>query len=129
FRSAPQKQPMPNIARARPSGNGGDKRFRFTKCNSGIGIRSARPGNASAADGIVIDFFVNMTTYSVRTIRLSGGGNPFHDHSDTGETIHVLCPAAALQWRDRRDHEFLIPNSLILNCSFARVRSPFSAPQ
>jgi hypothetical protein len=25
-----------------------------------------------------------------------GGGNPFHDHSDTGETIHVLPGPAAL---------------------------------
>src|SRR5438046_10283022 len=70
FRSAPQKQPIPNIARARPSGNGGDTRFRFTKCKSEMLIRSARPGNVSAADGIVVGFLVNMTSCSIRIIDL-----------------------------------------------------------
>src|SRR5712691_1370376 len=51
---------MPNIARERPSGNGRARRFLFTKCASGTGMRSARPGSASAFDGIVNGFFENI---------------------------------------------------------------------
>src|SRR5436190_1222031 len=57
LRSAPQKQPMPNIARSRPSGNGGSSRCPLTKCAAGTCIRSARPGNASSLDGKPCGFF------------------------------------------------------------------------
>src|SRR5262245_33473477 len=42
---------MPNTARSRPSGNGGSSGVPSTKWRDGTGMRSARPGNASAADG------------------------------------------------------------------------------
>src|SRR6478752_4147369 len=47
-RSAPQKQPMPTTAVSRPSGYGGFSGVPSTKCRSGTGIVSVRPGSASS---------------------------------------------------------------------------------
>src|SRR5438874_489047 len=48
FRSAPQKQPIAKMARSKPPGNGGVRRWPFTKCASGTCTGSVCPGNASA---------------------------------------------------------------------------------
>ena len=47
-RSAPQKQPMPKIACAIPSGMGARSGRPETKCVSAVGIGWLRPGRASA---------------------------------------------------------------------------------
>ena len=57
FRSAPQKQPMPNTAVCIPSGHGGVSGEPSTKWRSGTGIVwSVRPGRA--ASGVTISVFV-----------------------------------------------------------------------
>src|SRR3954469_8112770 len=53
LRSAPQKQPRPKIAFSEP----GYALFRarpLTKCVSAVGIGCARPGRASAAEGMLV---------------------------------------------------------------------------
>src|SRR5687767_12708087 len=55
FRSAPQKQPMPNTAVRVPSGNGPASGVPSTWWVAGICMASARPGRASAAS-IILDF-------------------------------------------------------------------------
>src|SRR5579862_7990285 len=52
MRSAPQKQPSPNIAMASPSGYGPLSPWPLTKCVRAVGMAVARPGKASSADGI-----------------------------------------------------------------------------
>src|SRR6478672_5135107 len=53
MRSAPQKQPSPNIACSRPAGNGGWMRLPLTKCSAGTAKAGlARPGSARSAVGI-----------------------------------------------------------------------------
>src|SRR5215470_18016872 len=59
LRSAPQKQPMPNMAVSKPSGYGPLSGRCNTKCSRAVGIGVERPGKASAADGIS-SFFLNM---------------------------------------------------------------------
>ncbi len=54
FRSAPQKQPMPNIASLEPSGNGGRMRDPRTTCASATSTASARPGSARSREGIIV---------------------------------------------------------------------------
>src|SRR5438067_13571132 len=53
MRSAPQKQPRPNIAISRPAGNGGWMRLWLTKCSAGTAKAGLDlPGRALSADGI-----------------------------------------------------------------------------
>src|SRR5205823_107765 len=128
--SAPQKQPMPNIACSTPPGNGGCRRWPFTKCVSGTRICSSRPGNASSFDGIRTSFVIALycirryiidrdflprrtgeldmkrfgpalavafaLVAATRLISGQGHGNPFIDHSDNGEIVHVLPPEASI---------------------------------
>src|SRR5947207_1144588 len=58
-RSAPQKQPSPKIAVWKPAGYGPLSGRLRTKWSAAVGIAFARPGKASAADGIS-SFFLNM---------------------------------------------------------------------
>ncbi len=58
FRSAPQKQPIPTISCWNPSGNGGSSGVPSTKCSSGTGISSSRPGSASSG-AMTLVCFVN----------------------------------------------------------------------
>ena len=51
---------MPKTARSVPAGNGGSSRAPVTKWVSGTGMRSWRPGSASAADGKPRFFDPNM---------------------------------------------------------------------
>ena len=75
MRSAPQKQPMPTTAVCRPSGNGGFRGVPSTKCRSGTGIGSARPGSASSGATMRV-FEAN------RRMPYCPGNGPFA-HSDT----------------------------------------------
>ena len=50
-RSAPQKHPIPKIARSVPSGNGGVIGVPSTRCGPSPGIGSSRPGSASPGAG------------------------------------------------------------------------------
>src|SRR5262245_28090202 len=59
LRSAPQKQPMPNIAVSSPAGHGPLRGWPLTKCTDAVGIGSARPLRAVAAVGIS-GFFLDM---------------------------------------------------------------------
>ena len=45
---------MPKTARSVPSGKGGSRGVPSTKCVSGTGILSSRPGSASPGEGIVV---------------------------------------------------------------------------
>src|SRR3990172_10349335 len=67
LRSAPQKQPIANVARASPSGNGGSSGRPLTKCAAGTSIRSARPGSAPAFDGMLIAFLENIALLRLLT--------------------------------------------------------------
>ncbi len=70
LRSAPQKQPMPNIAVSKPAGYGPLSAAVKMKCSRAVGIGVGRPGSASAADGIS-GFFLNVNmARSPRTRRL-----------------------------------------------------------
>ena len=51
MRSAPQKQPRPNIAVSRPSGYGPFSGRLETKCFEAVGIGLPRPGSASSGFG------------------------------------------------------------------------------
>src|SRR4030095_9177709 len=53
-RSAPQKQPSPNNASPRPSGDGGARRLQFTWWRSGTRIGGVLPGRAVSAVGNVV---------------------------------------------------------------------------
>src|SRR6266576_51873 len=59
LRSAPQKQPIPNMAVSKPMGYGPLSGRRKMKYATAVGIGVDRPGSASAADGIS-SFFLNM---------------------------------------------------------------------
>src|SRR5262245_49892117 len=45
---------MPNSASSRPAGNGGARRWPFTKCASATGSACGRPGRATSAVGMVV---------------------------------------------------------------------------
>ncbi|BDC47669.1 hypothetical protein TBR22_A35040 [Luteitalea sp. TBR-22] len=64
MRSAPQKQPIANCAKALPAGNGPSSGAGNTWCRDGTGIGVSRPGNASAAVGTCSDFLVNHIGWS-----------------------------------------------------------------
>jgi hypothetical protein len=61
MRSAPQKQPIPKIARSVPSGNGGPIGVPRTRCVPGIAIGVSRPGSASSGVGIAVGLRVKST--------------------------------------------------------------------
>src|SRR5437588_9055252 len=80
MRSAPQKQPIPTTACWSPSGKGGAIGVSSTSCRAGTGIASSRPGCASAAETIVLDFVkrnmpVSLPTGLNVTRRLSRAGS------------------------------------------------------
>src|SRR5579862_5269001 len=55
MRSAPQKQPSPNIACSSPEGKGGCRRAPLTKCSVGMAKTGrSRPGKARSAVGISV---------------------------------------------------------------------------
>src|SRR6185312_677678 len=60
LRSAPQKQPRPNIAFSEPAGYGPFNARPLTKCVSSVRIACERPGNASAAVGMAVFLKPNM---------------------------------------------------------------------
>ena len=61
-RSAPQKQPIPNIALRSRGGKGPCMALPLTKCRVGTAIFSLRPGKASSALGMRIFLsLLNMT--------------------------------------------------------------------
>jgi hypothetical protein len=54
IRSAPQKQPIPKIARSIPSGNGGPMGVPRTRWVPGATIGLSRPGSASSGAGSAV---------------------------------------------------------------------------
>ena len=74
MRSAPQKQPMPNIAVSSPAGNGGWMRLPLTKCRAGtLKLGAARPGSARSAVGISV--FLRRICHTVRLHLISPEAN------------------------------------------------------
>src|SRR6266852_1352724 len=74
LRSAPQKQPIPNIAISSPAGNGGWMRLPLTKCLAGtLKLGAARPGSARSAVGISV--FLRRICHMVRLRLISSCAN------------------------------------------------------
>ena len=74
MRSAPQKQPIPNIAFSSPAGNGGWMRLPLTKCLAGtLKLGAARPGKARS--GVGISVFLRRICHMVRLPLISPGAN------------------------------------------------------
>jgi len=73
FRSAPQKQPIPNKACSIVSGNGGTIGLPVTKCLFVTGMGAFRPGKASLGSGRVSFFDEKIMACGI-FIRLFGQG-------------------------------------------------------
>jgi hypothetical protein len=59
FRSAPQKQPIPNIAVSKPAGYGPFNGRPKMKCSSAVGSAAGRPLRAVSRVGISVFFLEN----------------------------------------------------------------------
>src|SRR6185437_14003595 len=88
LRSAPQKQPRPNIAFSKPCGYGPFRLRSLTKCVSAVRIGCARPGRASAAEGMAVFLKPNMVVLPVGGPNIGAARRPRNvrgDHESWGE--------------------------------------------
>src|SRR5262245_13944977 len=81
IRSAPQKQPMPKMARSVPSGKGGPIGVPRTRCRPGTTIGVSRPGSASSGVGIAAG------------LRVKSMGERYRAGSDSGRE-HLVAGCA-----------------------------------
>src|SRR6185503_4730224 len=95
LRSAPQKQPRPNIAFSEPAGYGPFNARPLTKCVSAVRIACERPGNASAAVGMAVFLKPNMGDLPVSGRYI---GSPAH-----GGTRDTITIAAGTRLTGSRD--------------------------
>src|SRR5712691_1339023 len=103
LRSAPQKQPMPNIALSKPSGYGPLSGRCKTKCSRAVGIGVERPGSASAADGIS-SFFLNMNMAASPVGRRLNIGRAPATRTSWLARLRITSPDAARGSRRVRPH-------------------------
>src|SRR5438876_10922022 len=92
---------MPNMARSRPTGNGGAIGWRLTKCSAAMGIGSFLPGNASSRDGTEIGFFENIWLRSCRSV-VTLGPLPFDLRTNPRSARRYRSPPGYLRFANLR---------------------------
>src|SRR4051812_7293753 len=117
LRSAPQKQPKPKIAVSNPAGYGPFSGLPLTKCAAAVRIGSARPGSASALDGMSSDFLKPNMAGSPEIVA-AYIGRIDHFGTPSGVTIQPFRHSPASRRRERPPPT-LRPVSLPLPTTYA----------